>query len=67
MKKVIWRVAWKVDQYEGPPQTLDFSSEENAIGWAEGIQSAGGEGIVVTELIVGRTIRFDCKIPIFEK
>lgn len=67
MSKTIWRVEWDIDGGKGPHTSLEFGKEDKAITWAEGLLKAGGKGIVVTELIVGRVLRYNTYIPIFDK
>lgn len=67
MSKTIWRVEWDIDHGKGPHTSLEFTEEEKAVSWAEGVLSAGGRGIVVTELIVGRALRFNAPPPLFRE
>jgi hypothetical protein len=67
MSKTIWRVEWDIDGGKGPRTSLELGNEKKATEWAEGLLKAGGKGIVVTELIVGRTIRFNTDAPLFQK
>lgn len=53
----LWRVVWNLAGTNGPKQSMEFTGEDNAMGWAEGLLKGGANGIVVTELIVGRTIQ----------
>lgn len=56
MSKSIWRVYWDIDGGKGPRTSLEFSKEEKAMKWSEDLLGAGAQGIIVTELIVGRII-----------
>jgi len=69
VSKTIWRVEWLVHKYNGPPQKLEFYKEDKAMEWAEGLYRAGGERaeVSVTELIVGRIIKFNTDAPLFQK
>lgn len=64
MSKAIWRVEWNIGR--GPRTSFELRSEEKAMEWAEGLLKGGATGIVLTELIVGRTIHFN-PAPMFEK
>lgn len=59
MNSSLWRVVWNLEGTKGPLQSMEFTSEQNAMGWAGGLLKAGGKGIIVTELIVGRIIHLD--------
>jgi len=63
VSKSIWRIEWDIDGGKGPHTSLEFGQEEKAMSWAEGLLKAGGKGIVVTELIVGRTIKVQTSDP----
>lgn len=65
MSKTIWRVEWNIAG--GPRTSFELRSEEKALEWAEGLLEGGATGIVLTELIVGRTIHFSAPAPMFEK
>lgn len=67
MSKTIWRVEWNIDSGKGPRTSLEFGKENKAMEWAEGLLKAGGKGIVLTELIVGRIIHFNAEAPLFQK
>lgn len=65
MSKSLWRVVWNLKGTQGPRETMEFSQEDMAIGWAEGLLKGGANSITATELIVGRTIRFDSDKTLF--
>jgi hypothetical protein len=67
MSKSFWRVEWDIDGGKGPRTSLEFGPEDKAMKWAEGLLKAGGKEIVVTEIIVGRTIHFNSDAPLFQK
>jgi hypothetical protein len=67
MSKSIWRVEWDIDKGKGPHTSIEFPSEITAMTWAEGIAKAGGRGIIVTELIVGRKIKFESEKNLFSE
>lgn len=67
MSKSFWRVEWDIDGGKGPHTYVEYGKEEKAIEWADGILKAGGKGIIVTELIVGRTIIFNIEAPLFHQ
>lgn len=56
MNKSLWRVVWNLAGQD-THSSLEFSSEDKAMEWAEGLLRGNANGISVTELIVGRTIQ----------
>lgn len=58
MNKTIWRVLWNLAGTKGPQQSVEFSTEEKAIDWADGLLRGGANGVTAVELAVGRSIHF---------
>jgi len=65
-RKSIWRVTWMLAT-TGICQSTVYDKEDNAVGWAEGLLKGGARDVVVTELIVGRTIHFNSDKNLFQK
>jgi len=63
MSKSIWRVEWDIDGGKGPHTSTEFGRGDKAMEWAEGLLKGGANGIIVTELIVGKTTRIDADSP----
>lgn len=66
MNSVLWRVTWTLATTD-ISQSTEYGQEDKAIEWAEGLLKAGARGIVVTELIVGRTTHFTYADTLFQK
>jgi hypothetical protein len=56
---MIWRVVWNLQGTDGPQQSAEFTSKDKAFKWADGLLAGGANAIIVTELIVGKTVRVD--------
>jgi len=67
MSESLWRVVWNLAGTTGPRQSQEFTQERNAVAWAKELLKGGANGILLTELIVGRTIRFNTDAPLFQK
>lgn len=66
MSKTLWRVTWTLATTD-ISQSTEFAQEEKAVKWAEGLLKGGANGIFVTELILGKTVRIDTETPLFQK
>lgn len=66
MTKILWRVEWNLARQD-TRCSLEFTSEDKAMKWTDGLSKGGASEVVVTELIVGRTMRLDSDTNLFSE
>ena len=66
VSKSLWRVTWTLATTD-ISQSTEYGQEDKALEWAEGLLKAGARGVVVTELIVGRTLHLNSSDTLHQK